>query len=85
MGDGPHLRSFWTLYGVVGKRPNVHTNDHTPTLEEAGAVRERVEAMAGLVLRNGTKHVGPRQLRETLGGSAFMTSRAAPPGAFGTF
>jgi len=30
-------QSFWTLYGVVGKPPNVHTNDHAPTLEEAKA------------------------------------------------
>jgi hypothetical protein len=28
---------FWTLYGVVGKPPSVHTNDHAPTLEEAKA------------------------------------------------
>jgi hypothetical protein len=31
------MRWFWTLYGVVGKPPKVHTNDHAPTLEEAKA------------------------------------------------
>jgi hypothetical protein len=34
-GEPEHMRWFWTLYGVVGKPPNVHTNDHAPTLEEA--------------------------------------------------
>ena len=49
VADGPHLRTgwrtkhmhwFWTLYGVVGKPPKVHTNDHAPTLEEAKAQLE---------------------------------------------
>jgi predicted RNase H-like HicB family nuclease len=31
------MRWFWSLYGVVGRPPNVHTNDHAPTLEEAKA------------------------------------------------
>jgi hypothetical protein len=30
-------RIYAELYGVVGKPPNVHTNDHAPTLEEAKA------------------------------------------------
>jgi hypothetical protein len=34
-GEPEHMRWFWTLYGVVGKPPNVHTNDHAPTLKEA--------------------------------------------------
>ena len=36
-GGPDSMRWFWTLYGVVGKPPNVHTNDHAPTLEEAKA------------------------------------------------
>jgi hypothetical protein len=27
----------WTLYGVVGKPPKVHTNGHAATFEEAKA------------------------------------------------
>jgi hypothetical protein len=31
------MRWFWTLYGVVGKPPKVHTNGHAATFEEAKA------------------------------------------------
>jgi hypothetical protein len=36
-GGPEHMPCFWTLYGVVGKPPSVHTKDHAPTLEEAKA------------------------------------------------
>jgi hypothetical protein len=36
-GGPEHMRLFWSLYGVVGKPPGVHMNDHAPTLEEAKA------------------------------------------------
>ena len=39
-GEPEHMHWFWTLYGVVGKPPKVHTNDHAPTLEEAKAQLE---------------------------------------------
>ena len=32
---GDHMRWFWSLYGVVGKPPKVHTKRHAATLEEA--------------------------------------------------
>ena len=35
-----HMRWFWSLYGVVGKLPSVHTNDQPATLEEAKAQLE---------------------------------------------
>jgi hypothetical protein len=41
-GGPEHMRWFWTLYGVVGKPPKVHTNDHAPTLDEAKAQFEAV-------------------------------------------
>jgi hypothetical protein len=31
------MRWFWTLYGVVGKPPKVHTNGHAATFEETKA------------------------------------------------
>jgi hypothetical protein len=34
-GELDHMRWFWSLYGVVGRPPKVHMNDHAPTLEEA--------------------------------------------------
>jgi hypothetical protein len=39
-GEPEHIRWFWSLYGVVGKPPKVHTNDHAPTFEEAKAQLE---------------------------------------------
>jgi hypothetical protein len=36
-GGPDHMRWFWSLYGVVGKPPKVHMNDHAPTIEEAKA------------------------------------------------
>jgi hypothetical protein len=39
-GEPEHIGWFWSLYGVVGKPPKVHTNDHAPTFEEAKAQLE---------------------------------------------
>jgi hypothetical protein len=36
-GGPDSMRCFWSLYGVVGKPPNVRMIDHAPTLEEAKA------------------------------------------------
>jgi hypothetical protein len=35
-GGPEDMRWFWTLYGVVGKPPKVHTNDHTPVVLPLG-------------------------------------------------
>ena len=61
-GGPEHMRWFWSLYGVVGKPPKVHTNDHAPTLDEAKA---QFEAAWRRWLAWANLHEGPGQGRRS--------------------